>query len=116
MVGNRAVSSTERAVRGCAGYCITDPLQRILVVMTRTLAVVWSAFALVACDVGSVLVGRNGPDGGSGDGNNVKMDGGGNGCIPLVAAANTPDRHHPGSENCPQVRCHLTGQTGIGAP
>jgi hypothetical protein len=83
--------------------------------MTRSLAVVLSALALGACDVGSVLVNHGGPDGGGGDSSGVKNDAGGNGCINLVPAANTPDGHHNAGMNCISVGCHLNGNTGTNA-
>jgi hypothetical protein len=73
--------------------------------MTRTLAVVLSALALGACDVGTVLnqQGSTVPDGGKTDG-----AGSGNGCINLNPNS-APDGHHNAGMNClTATGCHGT--------
>lgn len=89
--------------------------------MTRTLAVVLSAFALGACDVGTVLnqQGSSVPDAGGGtktDGSSgAKMDGsGGNGCIQLNPNS-APDGHHNAGQNCLNAGCHSAAAPGSGA-
>lgn len=85
--------------------------------MTR-IAVILFAFA-AACDVGSVVsnnqAGPDGSVGGGGDsGGGSNGSGSGSNCIPV--SANLPAAHHNAGQTCMTAGCHLTGNTGAGAP
>lgn len=85
--------------------------------MTR-IAVILSAFAFAAaCDVGSVVSNNQaGPDGsiGGDTGGSNPGSGSGSNCVPL--SANLPTAHHNAGQTCMTAGCHLTGNTGAGAP
>ena len=89
---------------------MTSPLHRIISTgeLMARIVVIFS-LCLAACDVGQ-LPGTT-PDGGGGSGDAM---GSGNGCIAINA--NPPDGHHNPGMGCIAAGCHLTGQTGTGAP
>jgi hypothetical protein len=84
--------------------------------MTRIAVIL--AFAIAACDVGSVVTNnQGGPDGsmntGGPDGSGSVGSNGSN----CDAVSNTPpDGHHNAGQTCLQSGCHLVGQAGANAP
>jgi len=81
--------------------------------MTRIAVIL--AFAIAACDVGSVVTNnQGGPDGSMMGGVDSPVGSNGSNCDPL--ATNNTDGHHNAGQTCLQSGCHLVGQTGAGAP
>lgn len=88
--------------------------------MTRIAVILSTLVFAAACDVGSVVSNnQGGPDGsvgGGGDSGGGSNTGSGSGsnCIPV--SNNLPTAHHNAGQTCLQAGCHLTGNTGAGAP
>lgn len=82
--------------------------------MTRIAVIL--AFAIAACDVGSVVSNnQGGPDGSTNSGTDGS-GGSNNGSNCDQVAANAPDGHHNAGQACLQSGCHLIGNTGANAP
>jgi len=70
---------------------------------------------VAACDVGALP--GFGPDGGGGGSGSADGSGSGSGSATCeTIAATPPDGHHNQGLSCIAAGCHLTGQTGAGAP
>jgi hypothetical protein len=81
--------------------------------------VVISSLFVAACDVGSIP--GAGPDGGGGGGGDGSGSGSGNECVDAVTPAAAKHTHADGTgskrgDACMAAGCHLTGNTGAGAP
>jgi len=79
--------------------------------MTRIAVIL--AFAIAACDVGSVVSNnQGGPDGSIGGGADGSGGGSGSGSNCDALSTNLPDGHHNAGQACMQGGCHLIGNTG----
>ncbi|HTL34668.1 MAG TPA: hypothetical protein VL326_16180 [Kofleriaceae bacterium] len=92
-------------------------MSRIVVTLSIVMVSAAATATFTACDVGSVIQNSTGTDGGN------RMDTGGSGSgsgssalCEQNATATAPDGHHNAGMSCIAANCHLTGQTGAGAP
>jgi hypothetical protein len=92
-------------------------MNRIVVSLSIVLVSAAATATFTACDVGSV-VNQNltGTDGGNTTDGNGSGSGSGSALCEPDATASAPDGHHNEGMSCIAANCHLTGQTGAGAP
>lgn len=88
--------------------------------MTRIAVILSTLVFAAACDVGSVVSNnQGGPDGsvgGGGDSGGGSNVGSGSGSNCINVSANLPAAHHNAGQTCMTAGCHLSGNTGAGAP